>query len=136
MSEINVGFVGGGNMTRAIAGGLLASGLEAAAIRIAEPSRNSATRCSGSCQASRSPLTTARWHGTAAAWCWPSNRKRSLQCVANSPTRPKRRDHWSFRLRPAFAARILTAGSVVILLLFELCRISPLCCDGAFPACI
>ena len=38
MDLISVGFVGGGNMTRAIAGGLLASGFSAAHMLIAEPS--------------------------------------------------------------------------------------------------
>jgi len=38
MGEISVGFVGGGNMTRAIAGGLLASGFSATDILISEPS--------------------------------------------------------------------------------------------------
>ena len=38
MSNNRVGFIGGGNMTRAIAGGLLASGIAGSDIAIAEPS--------------------------------------------------------------------------------------------------
>lgn len=38
MGNITVGFIGGGNMTRAIAGGLLASGFEVTDILISEPS--------------------------------------------------------------------------------------------------
>jgi pyrroline-5-carboxylate reductase len=38
VSENNIAFVGGGNMTRAIVGGLVQSGIPAADIRIAEPS--------------------------------------------------------------------------------------------------
>lgn len=37
MHKMTVGFIGGGNMTRAIAGGLLDNGFEAARISIAEP---------------------------------------------------------------------------------------------------
>lgn len=38
MTDTNIAFIGGGNMTRAIAGGLLASGAPAASLFIAEPS--------------------------------------------------------------------------------------------------
>lgn len=38
MSNSTIGFIGGGNMTRAIAGGLIASGYEASSILISEPS--------------------------------------------------------------------------------------------------
>ncbi len=44
MNNKQVGFIGGGNMTRAIAGGLLASGFSASNIAVAEPSAKQRAR--------------------------------------------------------------------------------------------
>ena len=44
MNNNRVGFIGGGNMTRAIAGGLLASGFNASDIAVAEPSAEQRAR--------------------------------------------------------------------------------------------
>ena len=44
MNNNRVGFIGGGNMTRAIAGGLLASGFSASNIAVAEPSAEQRAR--------------------------------------------------------------------------------------------
>jgi len=44
MNNNRVGFIGGGNMTRAIAGGLLASGFNASNIAVAEPSAEQRAR--------------------------------------------------------------------------------------------
>ena len=44
MNKSRVGFIGGGNMTRAIAGGLLASGFSASSIAVADPSAEQRAR--------------------------------------------------------------------------------------------